>query len=290
MNRASFFIANKALFGSYPSIEGIKELHKNKVKYFIDLTYPDEKGIHKYKTDFFYLNFPIRDHRVPRCWRSFAKFIIQLAKIIKNLKNNEKIYIHCRGGHGRSGVVVASLLCYMKKISPSEAISQTTKYHNQRVEMRDKWRKLGSPQTRSQKHFVTKFFEPLLVYKNYSKYFSTGFNNDSRVSVNIPKIGRFSSATLALKHFKDIITASCTDESDKYWKKIRKKIMYHILKNKFSQHIDLYNNLTSTGLRPIKVVSSDKFWGIQNFSGSNETGNILEEIRIEFYINFSRLS
>ena len=34
-----------------------------------------------------------------------------------SLVNNEKIYIHCKGGHGRAGLVVSCILCYTCRLS-----------------------------------------------------------------------------------------------------------------------------------------------------------------------------
>jgi len=73
------------------------------------------------------------------------------------LTNNEKIYIHCRGGHGRAGLVVACILSSICKISAIEAIKQTNEFHNNRKIMKIRWRKLGSPQTKKQKDFISEF-------------------------------------------------------------------------------------------------------------------------------------
>jgi len=64
------------------------------------------------------------------------KIVTQLA----NFKNHQKLYVHCKGGHGRAGVVVASILCYYYNIEPNRALELTTQYHSQREEMRAKWR------------------------------------------------------------------------------------------------------------------------------------------------------
>ena len=42
MNKCSFFIKNKALFGSYPNPEQVNELQSIGVKYFVNLTLPLE--------------------------------------------------------------------------------------------------------------------------------------------------------------------------------------------------------------------------------------------------------
>lgn len=305
MNRASFFINNKALFGSYPSQDGVKELEQYGVRCFVDLTCSNEKGIEKYNTEYIYINYPIIDRRCPTNWRTFSQLVIKVADIIKNLNSDEKVYVHCRGGHGRSGVLVACLLCYLYKIHPADAISKTTKYHSKRKEMKEKWRKIGSPQTRSQKHFVTKFFEPLYIYNNYSSYFSTQFNNDTELSVSIPGIGKFPTATAAFYSYKDQsnieyinnlkkcdnineitkIYERCSGSTD--WEYVKESVMYKVLQYKFDQHETILLYLLDTGLRPIICKSNDLFWGKMDNNGKNVLGKLIYKLRNKYYKNLA---
>ena len=273
MDRSSYFIKDKALFGSYPTQSAIQELENEGVRYFVDLTYQDEKRITPYKTNYNYISFPIKDRSYPDNIIDFSKFIHNISKIILELENNDKIYIHCKGGHGRSGLVVACILCYLYKISPSEAITKTTKYHNKRKYMKEKWRKIGSPQTRSQKHFITKFFEPLYVYENFSTYFTSDFRNKSNFKVDIPGIGIFPTAEDAFIQLK-----MKTDENR--WK----HIMYIILYCKFYNNKILTKKIMNTGLRPIIFNYQDMFWCKQNNQGINICGKILTIVRNELYL------
>ena len=302
MNRCSFFIKNKALFGGFPIQEYVDEYESNGVRHFINLTYDNETKIKPYKTNYNYIQFPIKDHRVPTDWKLFSIFIIKIANIINNLSLNEKIYIHCKAGHGRSGVVVACLLCYLYNYSPSDAITKTNKYHNKRVILKEKWKKIGSPQTRAQKHFITKFFEPLYVYNNcYKNYFSYGFSNESNISVTIPNYGMFLSAEAAFQSFKDpennfyvgklevsssseetfLISSTCKKKSD--WDSKKDDIMYKILNLKFEQHEDIKNNLINTGLRKIIIISDNNYWGYSDNLGLNKLGILLMKLRENIY-------
>jgi len=47
--------------------------------------------------------------------------------LVNQLENN-KLYIHCRGGHGRAGLVVACLLCSIYDYPPEKSIELTSKY------------------------------------------------------------------------------------------------------------------------------------------------------------------
>lgn len=163
MDKRSYFIKGRALFGSFPSHEDITQLELEGVKYFIDLTNGNERKTVPYITKNTYINYPILDHNTPKNIQTFALFIVKIVNILQNLKDGEKIYIHCKGGHGRSGVVVACLMCYIYGITPYEAITHTTDCHNLRTNMRDKWRRLGSPQTHTQKHCINQFFRPIYI-------------------------------------------------------------------------------------------------------------------------------
>jgi len=161
MQRCSFFIQDKALFGSFPEQSAVYELESFGVRYFVDLTNYNEKHTTRYITKYNYLKYPILDHKIPRNWKSFARLIITICNTIKSLKEGEKIYIHCRGGHGRSGMVVAAVLCYYYNMDPETSLMNTTNCHANRQEMRQKWRDIGSPQGEKQKKFIRDFFKPL---------------------------------------------------------------------------------------------------------------------------------
>ena len=157
----SYFIDEKALFGSFPTQEKVKQLEDLGVILFVDLTHPNESKINKYSTSRKYKNFPIIDFGVPNDHLLFSKFILETCKAIGSLQNNEKIYVHCRGGHGRSGIVVSSILAQHFNLSSECAISRCNSAHSERKTMREKWRVMGSPQTGKQKTFIEKYFAAL---------------------------------------------------------------------------------------------------------------------------------
>lgn len=284
MERTSEFVKNKAYFGGYPTQDYVNTYEDLGFRYFVDLTCNGEKRIKPYNTKYNYIHYPISDHRVPSEWRSFAKLIIRLSNIIRSLQRDEKMYIHCKGGHGRSGVVVACILCYLYKISPSEAISKTTKYHNRRQVMREKWRKMGSPQTRSQKHFVTKFFEPLYIYNNNTTYFSTEFGNNALVDVKIPGLGVFKTAREA---YEFLVNTKNDQSKLDLWDCIKEDVMYKVLSHKFDQHVELTEKLLDTGLRPVIMSSHNPYWGKRDNAGQNILGKMITKLREELYMEDS---
>lgn len=163
LGKCSFFIKDKALFGCYPTQENVEELEKFGVKYYVNLTYENEKNIVRYRTKNKILFYPIRDGNVPRNWKTFSRFLLKISKTIDELKNNEKIYIHCRAGYSRSPLLVSCLLIYMYNYEPEKSITLTNKYFLQRVELKDKHRIVGFPQTNTQKNFILNFFKPLYL-------------------------------------------------------------------------------------------------------------------------------
>lgn len=302
MDKWSFFIEEKALSGAYPSQTEVNALEDMGVVCFVDLTYPGEKKIRKYNTTKKYINYPIKDHKVPTNWQTFAKLIITISKIISKLTGNEKIFISCKGGHGRSGVMVACILCYHYRITPERSLYLTNMYHNNRRVMKDKWRRIGSPQTHLQKNFVSKFFSPYVFYAYGPNSKISYLSNYSQHTIVTPR-GQFSTAEAALHAYKsddiDYIQKqrySTSPSASRYlaktckqtdrWLSIRTQCMYDILNDKLERHSEIKKLLINTGLRPITFYSSqDTFWGNGgDGSGSNVLGTLWEKIRSNQYL------
>lgn len=295
MDKSSYFIKDRAMFGSFPTQEAVDELESQGVRYFINLTNCDETKITPYKTKYKEIKYPIIDRHVPIDWQSYAKFIIKLSDIIKTLKNGELVYIHCKGGHGRSGVVVASLLCYIFGLTPEESLEQTTKSHSKRSVMRDKWRKLGSPQTYHQKCFIKAFFSTLYFFKTTKIGQTVGFSTFSSHPVYVKDFGKFPTAEACIQAYKcptDVEYVRNQEESKtpfysktigkkvklrEDWVHVHEDIIYKVLEIKFKQHSDLKDKLLMTGLRPIIHRSTD--YNI----GNNKLGRALMKLRDHFY-------
>ena len=178
MDKCSYFIRDIAMFGSYPCQNTINLLEKKGFKYFVNLTFPTESKIKHYNTIYNKIQYPFMDNSIPEDIYSFCIFIILLTKLISNLEDDQKIYLHCKGGHGRSGVVVSCICFMLFPFSSKQSLIYTNICHSKRITMRKKWRKIGSPQTFTQKNFVNsicKFIEvpkQLLIDSNYSVKFN----------------------------------------------------------------------------------------------------------------------
>lgn len=301
MDRSSYFIPSKALFGSYPNQDSVNELESIGVTYFINLTEPSEAlKIYDISEKSTRIDYPIIDRKIPSNKLSFSKFVIKIANIILKLTGNQKIYIHCKGGHGRSGVLVACLLCYIYNLDPHEALLRTTEYHSQRKEMRSLWRTIGSPQTIQQKNFVTRLFESIRFYKAYKNGPTSGFSNFSTHTVYLQIFDTtFPSSEAAFNSFKDPenklyieklketktpfaakdLGKKCNLRVD--WYERREEFMTIVINSKLKQHKDFEENLKNSLLkRIIYHTKKDKFWGDgPDGNGKNILGKILMKCR-----------
>ena len=295
MDYCSYFIPNKGLFGNYPTTNRAKELEENGVTQYVNLTLPHEVE-NDYNTNKSVINFPIIDRQVPDNIYKFCKFIIKLAKIIDN---TNKTYIHCRGGHGRAGLVVACLLCYKYNYCPQKSLELTNFFHSQRKIMREKWRKIGSPQTRKQQSFIFKLFKPLYFYKAYKCGPAVGLSNLSLHSIIIENVGKFKVSLAAYEAFRDLDDKEYIKQlqecnpyhirllGSKKKKSIvnKREVMKKILQCKLEQHKHIKDTLINTGFRPIYYTYKfNNYWGYgENHNGNNELGKLWMEIRNNFY-------
>lgn len=95
-----------------------------------------------------YINYPITDMNIPES-------MYRLKQTLDQVLQHPRIYIHCRGGHGRAGLVVAALCLQAQDCTtPQQALTRVHEAHQERKEMTDRFRKMGSPQRLSQKQFV----------------------------------------------------------------------------------------------------------------------------------------
>ena len=167
MEQASFFIEKKALFGGYPNHNQILELKEEGVVWFIDLTTGDEKNIKVYSHLVNnWINYPIKDGYIPEDKKKFLIFLFILQMVLESLKPGEKLYIHCRGGHGRSTLVVSCFLGLILNIPSYDSLNLARKYHSLRPNLKPKWL-IQPPFNLKQRKFVESFFDSLYFYSNF---------------------------------------------------------------------------------------------------------------------------
>lgn len=169
MNQASFFIEKKALFGGYPNHNQIVELVEEGVVWFIDLTHCDERNIKVYSHLVNnWVNFPIKDRHVPENNKNFLIFLLIIQMVLESLKSGEKIYLHCRGGHGRSSLVISCFLGMVLKLPPFDSLNMVRRYHSRRPNLSPKWCYLRWPLSLKQRKFVETFFGSTNLYGGLS--------------------------------------------------------------------------------------------------------------------------
>lgn len=169
LNFCSPFLNDVAYFGGYPNNDNFNELVENGFEYFVDLTTLRERQrlefdysqvIPKYK-NLYYINFSIVDNNIPSNPKLFLEFIRYLTNIIQS---NKKVYIHCKGGHGRSSLLVSALLCYIFFYPPTKAFHLTKICHERRHNLKEKYRGIQCPQLFSQRKFVIETFKSISYF------------------------------------------------------------------------------------------------------------------------------
>lgn len=156
----SFKVCERFFAGEYPG-DKTSEAAQSKIRrflnkgftHFIDLT---EKGeLISYRQflpeDVSYCRFPIKDGSFPKDEMAVASLMETIKQILSAPTN--KLYLHCRGGVGRTGVIVA---CWYGTLSSSdEALDKLQTMFKDNP--KSAWRKI--PENQSQVAFVRRFVD-----------------------------------------------------------------------------------------------------------------------------------
>ena len=307
MEHTSFFIKERALFGNFPTQDSVNCLEENGVRYFVNLTYSTESRIVQYvvSSKSTKISFPIKDHHIPPNWTAFASFIIRISQIITTLPKGHLVYIHCRGGHGRVGVVVAVILAYIFGYGPLTALQKTREAHARRPALRPKWLALGSPQRRRQKAFVYKFFEDIKLHRLQYKTirYECGWSRYSEHPVKYKNVTYQTSETALLAQKYPAVASKIKNLSAvkaltyikhnqtglviHNWNKKRHDLLLDIYKSKLTQYPYMKRKLLDSGFRNIILCARGNYhW--PDGSGNNVCGEILKKIRHEAQQGFKK--
>eukprot|EP01080_Neovahlkampfia_damariscottae_P006210 gene6210-10216_t len=152
----NWVIPNALLVGAYPRRKNLETILPLEITKFICLM--EEHEIKRYG-DYFNFNVlktaknpklysfehvPIKDHSV----LVDEEAMELVTKIINWLNNGEKIYLHCLGGHGRTGTIVSLLLFRLYKLDAYNAMEFCQKFHDSR----GKTKNLKSPESSEQRN------------------------------------------------------------------------------------------------------------------------------------------
>lgn len=152
------FAGEHPLFDIYKSsIKGnIPTLLRFGITVFLDLTQSYEVSEYAsfLPSNVQRISFPIRNCDIP----SSVESVIGLFRKLEQLMHEQpqaKLYIHCHGGVGRTGIIVACYYIYFEHLSFEEALDKMRRQYAQSP--RSKF--MNAPETKRQIEFVRRFAE-----------------------------------------------------------------------------------------------------------------------------------
>lgn len=115
-----------------------------------------------------FVHFPIRD-----CGITDDDRVLELAReLVKDIAERKIIYLHCWGGHGRTGTLVCIMLHLMYGLDPVESMNRCQLVHD----LRQCPVVVGSPQTQTQRDQVTRVITKLMSQSSYNRRTLSGGN------------------------------------------------------------------------------------------------------------------
>ena len=159
----SYKVTDQIFAGEYPgdkneetAREKIKSFQRFGITHFIDLT--EEGELRPYKeflpASMKHTRFAIKDQSVPDDIEPFSLLIEQILDEVRQ-HPNAKIYIHCWGGVGRTGTVVACLLTKMYCLDYNAVMQEFNRLWE--TCPKSEWR--VSPENNEQREFIARFVE-----------------------------------------------------------------------------------------------------------------------------------
>lgn len=161
----SFLVLNTNGFvfaGEYPR-DRDEDIAKEKIKrfidfgisHFIDLTEEGELRpySHLLPENVSYLRFPIKDVSAPNSVEAVKKLI---SEIEEYQNSGQRCYIHCWGGVGRTGTIVA---CYLAHIMKSSNIEEVLLDLRKSFSMMPKSKYRMTPETALQRMFIRRYIQ-----------------------------------------------------------------------------------------------------------------------------------
>lgn len=163
-NSCTYWVTPNILAGEYPTSKlGTDEVRvrlnqyvEKGITFFIDLTQEGEKDAYesilleeanKLSSSVSYKRLPVQDFGIPKKYQ--MKIILDT--IDDAIRNNNKVYVHCRGGIGRTGTTVG---CFLVRhgytgIEALEEVNRLFQFSDRSMESS------YSPETKAQVNFVT---------------------------------------------------------------------------------------------------------------------------------------
>lgn len=161
----SYEVTKNIYAGEYPrnkddesSYAKIRQFESFGITHFIDLT--EEGELQPYEPLLYdgakYLRFPIKDESIPQSTESVRGLIAKIKGAIDG-NSKAKVYIHCWGGVGRTGLIVGCLLGTLYRQSYYETLKKLEKLFS----VCPKSVKRHTPETAEQHQFIAKYIQEL---------------------------------------------------------------------------------------------------------------------------------
>lgn len=180
----STLIPDRLYYGSFPNQKMMNQLIKEKFNVIVNLTRDGEEDLYylvpsppgfPVHEEIEYIHYPIDDNKGPDDYDDYCSFITWIKY---RYFDKKKIYIHCRGGHGRSSMVSVSVMYMISPIEFHEAIRYVNEAHHNRVNLRNKWKKRKSPFNTLQYYFLTRMHKNIYVTIAYpTRYYGWLFSD-----------------------------------------------------------------------------------------------------------------
>jgi protein-tyrosine phosphatase len=163
----SYRVCGENIFaGEYPGDKNeedaedkIRQMTEFGVRHYIDLTEEGELKpyAHLLPADATYTRFPIRDVSVPKSIDEVKNLVEHIRELSE--RNDGHVYIHCWGGVGRTGTIVACYLAHLMEHPTSE--KALARLRSRFIEMPKSSYRL-TPETRAQEQFVKDYIQSIL--------------------------------------------------------------------------------------------------------------------------------
>ena len=161
----SFKVEERIYAGEYPrdreddkSAIKMKQFARFGITHFIDLTEEGELSPYtRWMTDnMSHLRFPIRDVSIPQSTEKVKELVTTINRILDADPHN-KVYIHCWGGVGRTGVIVGCLLADRQGYDYQQALETLRQLFTDCPKSAYRW----IPETEEQCKFIEKYANKL---------------------------------------------------------------------------------------------------------------------------------
>ena len=155
--------------GEYPgdkygekTTEKLKHMHHFGIRHFIDLTEEGELRPynHLLPSDTTYTRFPITDCGVPKSIESVQRLLLRIEEL---KKMDGYVYVHCWGGVGRTGTIIA---CYLSQNWKEPDLNKTLNVLRKNFAQMPKSAYRKSPETKEQIDFIKQFINTITRYKD----------------------------------------------------------------------------------------------------------------------------